>query len=108
MSVEEEIARVIDKALDDWQGEGSEVAFVTARLSPLLNRVRAEAAAQALRGFAEWLDGGTPRAWDFHHPCDPPGVKWEPNSEDKTAMRIADSAREVAATIEQNSEGNET
>lgn len=87
-SIEEEIARVIDKALDDWQGEGSEAAFVMARLSPLLNRVRAEALREArdnVRASSFWADGS-----------------------DNYADRVRGYLSNAADVIEQNSEGNET
>lgn len=60
----------------------------------------AKVRAETLREFATWLDGGTPRAWGFHHPCDPPDTRWEPNAEDRGVMRTADYAREVADRIE--------
>lgn len=60
----------------------------------------AKVRAEALREFATWLDGGTPRAWGFHHPCDPPDTGWEPNADDRAVMRNADYAREVAERIE--------
>lgn len=62
-----------------------------------LTQVRAEAAAEALTKLATHLDGGTPRAWGFHHPCDPPGKRWEPDETDRALMMAADIAREQAA-----------
>ncbi len=53
LSIEIEIARAIDKALGDWEGEESESVFVAARLSPLLNRMRATERAAGIRGAAE-------------------------------------------------------
>lgn len=60
----------------------------------------AQVAAKVLREFATHLDGGTPRAWGFHHPCDAPGVRWEPNETEKVIMQNADIAREAADRIE--------
>lgn len=65
-------------------------------------RMAARAAADALRRFANYLDGGTPRAWGFHHPCDPPGVRWEPSESERATMLNADLAREEAARIERD------
>lgn len=65
--------------------------------SDWLAQVRAEAAAEALTKLATHLDGGTPRAWGFHHPCDPPGKRWEPDEADRALMLAADIAREQAA-----------
>lgn len=56
--------------------------------------------ADALREFADHIDGGTPRAWGFHHPCDPPGVRWEPSEAQAELMRAADVAREAAKRIQ--------
>ena len=86
MAIEEEIARVIDKAFDDWQGEESEAAFVTARLAPLLNRVRAEALREAHADLQAYTDSGAPFG---HRPVE------------EFLLHRADR-------IEQNSEGNET
>lgn len=48
MTVEEEIAQTIDKALDGDCGDGVGESLA-ARLAPLLNRVRAEALREAAR-----------------------------------------------------------
>ncbi|GAB3176185.1 hypothetical protein GCM10027059_50680 [Myceligenerans halotolerans] len=56
--------------------------------------------ASALRNFADYLDGGTPRAWGYHHPCDEPGERWEPSSQERERMADADTARERADRLE--------
>ena len=94
MAIEEEIARVIDKAFDDWQGEESEAAFVTARLAPLLNRVRAEALREAATAQEE-------ASMD---PRDTP----LPHEDGWRFITVGDWLRSRADRIEQNSEGSET
>lgn len=59
----------------------------------------AQIRARELYRFADHLDGGTPRAWAFHHPCDPPGTPWEPDVSQRTLMQAADAAREEARRI---------
>lgn len=55
-----------------------------------------EAAATALENFATWIDGGTPRAWGWEHPCHP-GERMIPTEAERVSMMIADAAREHAA-----------
>lgn len=43
MSIQEEIAQGIDKALDAWQGDESEPQFVAAAIMPLVRKAQAEA-----------------------------------------------------------------
>lgn len=66
-----------------------------------LARARREAKAEAWEewtsGLATHLDGATPRAWGFHHPCDPPGERWEPSVKDRTIMEVADFLRDREA-----------
>ncbi|WP_404474807.1 hypothetical protein [Microbacterium aerolatum] len=104
MAIEEEIARVIDKAFDDWQGEESEAAFVTARLTPLLNRVRAEALKEAAKELEErWT------TYSVGVQTHPAGVATiSPRGSVRTGQEFAKVLRARADRIEQNSEGNET
>ena len=64
-------------------------------------RVKRDAKAEAWDAFRESLAGhlnlATPRAWGFHHPCDPPGVRWEPTERDKALMDVADMLRKDTA-----------
>lgn len=72
-----------------------------AEFDRFLARVRREAQAEAWEawtsGLATHLDGATPRAWGFHHPCDPPGERWEPSVKDRTLMEVADFLRDREA-----------
>ena len=63
-------------------------------------RIKAEAYADGMRAVADWIDGGTPRAYGFEHPCDPPGVRTGPGDHEEALMGIADATREAAARIE--------
>ena len=63
-------------------------------------RIKAEAYADGMRAVADWIDGGTPRAYGFEHPCDPPGVRTGPDDHEEALMGIADATREAAARIE--------
>ena len=65
---------------------------VAGRIIPILR----EAEVAALRSVADWLDGGTPRAFNFQHPCDPPGTRWEPTAAEEAVMRTVDAIRDVA------------
>ena len=60
-------------------------------------RVKRDAKAEAWDAFreslADHLDLATPRAWDFHHPCDPPDTRWEPTERDQALMAVADMLR---------------
>ena len=64
-------------------------------------RVRRDAQAEAWEawtsGLATHLDGATPRAWGFHHPCDPPGERWEPSVKDRALMEVSDFLRDREA-----------
>ena len=57
--------------------------------------------ADGMRSVADWIDGGTPRAYGFEHPCDPPGVRTEPSEKERELMGIADATREAASRIEE-------
>ena len=65
---------------------------VAGRIIPMLREVEVA----ALRSVADWLDGGTPRAFNFQHPCDPPGTRWEPTMAEETVMLTVDAIRDVA------------
>ena len=67
-------------------------------------RIKAEAYADGMRAVASWIDGGTPRAYGFEHPCDPPGTKTLPSDHEEALMGIADATREAAARIEKEAE----
>ena len=54
---------------------------------------KAETVDEFAASLADHLDLATPRAWDFHHPCDPPGVRWEPNARALALMDVADMLR---------------
>ena len=66
----------------------------------LIARIKAEAYADGMRAVASWIDGGTPRAYGFEHPCDPPGTKTLPSDHEEALMGIADATREAAARVE--------
>lgn len=95
MSVEEEIARALreemkhDGDFDPFYDYTEDSERYTAALTPLLNRVRAEALREAANPFMDRLNGeGNGRAYNSY-----------------TVARLL---RERAEAIEQNSEGNET
>lgn len=56
--------------------------------------------ATGMREAAMWMDGGTPRAWGFQHPCDPPGTRWEPTERESNVMWMCDEIREAADRVE--------
>ena len=64
-----------------------------AAVLPILRRAQAEAVDGFRAGLADHLDLATPRAWDFHHPCDPPDTRWEPTERDQALMAVADMLR---------------
>lgn len=70
--------------------------LATPEFQAILRSIRAE----TLRTFAEYVEGGTPAAWGYHHPCDPPGVRWDPTPEQAEALVIVRMARESADRIE--------
>ena len=76
-------------------------ADAEAQFDRFLARVRRDAQAEAWEawasGLATHLDGATPRAWGFHHPCDPPGERWEPSVKDRTLMEVSDFLRDREA-----------
>lgn len=54
------------------------------------------------RGFAGgilscavYIEGGTPKAWDYQHPSNP-NVRWEPNPEEQLLIDLANQFREAA------------
>lgn len=47
-----------------------------------------------LSDFADWLEGGTPRAWGFENPC-APGVRWDPTHEEQKVMDAVDVIRDA-------------
>ena len=65
------------------------------------DRLIAKVYADGMRSVADWIDGGTPRAYGFEHPCDPPGVRTDPGKEERELMGIADATREAASRIEE-------
>ena len=71
-----------------------------AQFDRFIARIKAEAYADGMRAVADWIDGGTPRAYGFEHPCDPPGVRTGPGDHEEALMGIADATREAAARIE--------
>ena len=58
-----------------------------------VRKAKAEAFDSFCNALADHLDLGTPRAWGFRHPCDPPGVRWEPTERDRALMDVADLVR---------------
>ena len=87
--------------LIDWHRTFSTEGERDAAWDRFLASVRRDAKAEAWDAFRESLAGhlnlATPRAWGFHHPCDPPGVRWEPTERDKALMDVADMLREDTA-----------
>ena len=65
------------------------------------DRLIAKVYADGMRSVADWIDGGTLRAYGFEHPCDPPGVRTEPSEKEWELMGIADATREAASRIEE-------
>lgn len=69
-----------------------------------LDRERAEARregqAEGMRSTASWLEGGTPRAYGFQHPCDPPHMRTQPTERELRLMYAVDAIREAADRIE--------
>ena len=61
---------------------------------------RREGQAEGMRSTADWLEGGTPRAYGFQHPCDPPGVRGEPSGDERRLLYAVDAIREAADRIE--------
>ena len=64
------------------------------------DRLIAKVYADGMRSVADWIDGGTPRAYGFEHPCAPPGVRTGPDDHEEALMGIADATREAAARVE--------
>lgn len=108
--LQESIERRLVGALDPHseiiavhEGYGAEVVThahqskVVAAVLPIVagevQAAKAEALDEFVASLADHLDLATPRAWDFHHPCDPPGVRWEPNARDLALMDVADMLR---------------
>ena len=65
---------------------------VAGRMLPMLR----DAEVAVLRSVADWIDGGTPRAFNFQHPCDPTGTRWEPTAAEEAVMRTVDAIRDLA------------
>lgn len=132
MTIEEEIARTLDQhhhvydsdrgmdlgcfcgAVDEYNADDEHSAHLAQILAPLLNRVRAEAAAEALESAADhinrdfqylpswgaaWKAGERTRDWEIG--CTRTLI-------DTIDWLRARAASVRAATIEQNSEGNVT
>lgn len=72
-----------------------------ARFNRWAAEMERKSGAKALRDFAEYLEGGTPKAWQYEHPCDP-GVFWEPSNDDQLVLSIAKTAQDQAVWIEKN------
>ena len=75
-----------------WSRDGALAEF---------DRLIAKVYADGMRSVADWIDGGTLRAYGFEHPCDPPGVRTEPSEKERELMGIADATREAASRIEE-------
>lgn len=69
-------------------------------LAKVKAEARREGEVEGMRSVATWLEGGTPRAWGFQHPCDPPGTRWEPNEDERRLLYGVDAIREAADRIE--------
>lgn len=52
-----------------------------------------------LASFADWLEQGTPRAWNYEHPASP-GVRWEPTIEEQKVIDAVDVIRDVIGSKE--------
>lgn len=61
---------------------------------------RREGQAEGMRSTANWLEGGTPRAYGFQHPCDPPHMRTQPTERELRLMYAVDAIREAADRIE--------
>ena len=61
---------------------------------------RREGVADGMRSTANWLEGGTPRAYGFQHPCDPPGTITKPTDNELRLLYAVDAIREAADRIE--------
>ena len=89
----------VTQVYDARDGRGTEVGVhapvyeVVAAVLPILRLAQAEAVDGFRAGLADHLDLATPRAWDFHHPCDPPDTRWEPTERDQALMAVADMLR---------------
>ena len=84
-------------------GLGSEESLI-AEFDRWLAGVRAaarrEGQAEGMRSTADWLEGGTPRAYGFQHPCDPPHMRTQPTEWELRLMYAVDAIREAADRIE--------
>lgn len=47
-----------------------------------------------LASFADWLEQGTPNAWNYEHPCSP-GVRWDPTTEEQKVIDAVDIIRDA-------------
>lgn len=83
---------------DEWDAARS------AEFNRWLDGVRAvarrEGVADGMRSTASWLEGGTPRAYGFQHPCDPPHMRTQPTERELRLMYAVDAIREAADRIE--------
>ena len=96
--LQERIEAALLRATDDGADRTEEyAAAVLPIIAAEVRKGQAEAVDGFRTGLADHLDLGTPRAWDFHHPCDPPGVRWEPTERDKALMGVADMLRKDTA-----------
>lgn len=95
-----------------WASEGTHVPAAksedyvvsAAEFDRWLDRERAiarrEGQAEGMRSTASWLEGGTPRAYGFQHPCDPPYMRTQPTERELRLMYAVDAIREAADRIE--------
>lgn len=98
----------------EWNGYGGLIdrtgpepttrAGMVAEFDRWLDQVRAvarrEGQTEGMRSTANWLDGGTPRAYGFQHPCDPPHMRTQPTERELRLMYAVDAIREAADRIE--------
>lgn len=91
----------LEVAWIESEASADDINVASAEFDRFLARVRRDAQAEAWEawasGLATHLDGATPRAWGFHHPCDPPGERWEPSVKDRTLMEVSDFLRDREA-----------
>ena len=97
-ALKERIAAALwNRALDNNERIIPDCHVLADAILPIVDEERRKGKAEAFDSFcnalADHLDLATPRAWDFHHPCDPPGVRWEPTERDKALMDVADMIR---------------
>ena len=97
---ESDLRRAYTEAAGATPTQESYYAEQVAEFERGIARIKAEAYADGMRAVADWIDGGTPRAYGFEHPCAPPGVRTGPDDHEEALMGIADATREAAARVE--------